>query len=234
MRLNRFLAQRLGCSRRQADQLILSGKVKVNQELAKLAMEISSTDQIEVYYHSGWLNLRQIAAEKILFYKPVFCLSNPEVWVSQKKTIKHFLPRVLQGFCPVYKLAYMTEGLLLLGRHRQVCKTIKNQLATAQSRFLLATKTKLPSVVDLSWIHNREQPSKFSSIEISYFTDWSEFGYLKLNPHHHWYWVTATALTDSAIISFSLSFGLQRLICVQVGPYRLTTELYKQKWLPAS
>ena len=231
MRLNQFLAHHLGWSRRQVDQLIAAGQVKVNQKLAKLGTRVNLTDQVEIYRQGCWLDIKQVTIEKLLFYKPIFCFSNPEARVFNKKTIKNFLPRNFQDFHPVYKLAYMTEGLLLLGRNRLICKSLKNELAASLRRFLLATKNRFPEVVDFSWMQNLEQPNELGQVELTAFTDWIEFSYLKLNPQHYWYWVTGRGLTDRMIINFSLDFGLQRLICVEVGPYRLTIDLYQQKWL---
>ena len=41
MRLNKFLAERLGVSRREADILILNSKVRVNNKLAELGMQVT-------------------------------------------------------------------------------------------------------------------------------------------------------------------------------------------------
>lgn len=45
-RLNKFLAERLGLSRREADQAIVSGKVKVNGKLAVLGLRVDKNDEV--------------------------------------------------------------------------------------------------------------------------------------------------------------------------------------------
>lgn len=58
-RLNKFLAERLGLSRREADQAIVSGKVKVNGKLAVLGLRVDKND--EVCYNE------KIVPEKVFF-----------------------------------------------------------------------------------------------------------------------------------------------------------------------
>ena len=48
MRLNKFLAERLGISRRDADNLIDSGRVKVDGVIAKLGMQVLEAQDILV------------------------------------------------------------------------------------------------------------------------------------------------------------------------------------------
>ena len=46
IRLNKFLAERLGVSRREADDLIAAGKVLVNKEPATLGARIDKNDEV--------------------------------------------------------------------------------------------------------------------------------------------------------------------------------------------
>ena len=48
MRLNKFLAERLGISRRDADNLINSGRVKIDGVTAELGMQVLETQDILV------------------------------------------------------------------------------------------------------------------------------------------------------------------------------------------
>ena len=48
IRLNRFLAERLGVSRRQADELITKGRVRMNGQVAGLGGRVTATDRVEV------------------------------------------------------------------------------------------------------------------------------------------------------------------------------------------
>jgi 23S rRNA pseudouridine2604 synthase len=47
-RLNKAISETGFCSRREADRLIETGKVKVNGEVAGLGVQVTSDDRIEV------------------------------------------------------------------------------------------------------------------------------------------------------------------------------------------
>jgi len=46
-RLNKYLALQLGISRREADDLIADGKVKINGEVAQLGSRVSSDSKVK-------------------------------------------------------------------------------------------------------------------------------------------------------------------------------------------
>lgn len=48
MRLNKFISEKGICSRREADRLIKSGKVKVNGSIAELGLEVTEDDYVLV------------------------------------------------------------------------------------------------------------------------------------------------------------------------------------------
>lgn len=48
IRLNKFLAERLGISRREADDLIAEGKVTLNGKKAELGSRVKTSDQVEI------------------------------------------------------------------------------------------------------------------------------------------------------------------------------------------
>ena len=48
MRLNKFLAERIGISRREADDLIASGRVTVDGKIAEFGMQIDDNTKVLV------------------------------------------------------------------------------------------------------------------------------------------------------------------------------------------
>ena len=46
IRLNKFLAERLGCSRREADEIIQSGKVLIDERTATLGARIDKNNKV--------------------------------------------------------------------------------------------------------------------------------------------------------------------------------------------
>ena len=110
IRLNKFLAERLGLSRREADDAIASGKVTVNGETAKLGARISEKDQVIC------------AGKPVVFEKTYTYLkfNKPAGFVCSRKkqgeadTIYSLLPEKYQILKTVGRLDKDSCGLILL------------------------------------------------------------------------------------------------------------------------
>ncbi len=112
IRLNKYLSQAGRASRRQADRLIASGKVRVNGTVVtNLGRTVDDArDRVEV---EG----RPISAKQDLVYlalhKPPGCLvtrNDPQ----GRPTVYGLLPQVKTSIFPVGRLDFDSEGLLLL------------------------------------------------------------------------------------------------------------------------
>lgn len=109
-RLNKFLAERLGLSRREADQAIVSGKIKVNGKLAVLGLRVDKND--EVCYNE------KIVPEKVFF--SYIMLNKPVGYVCSRraqgrtKTLYELLPAELHKLKTVGRLDKDSSGLILL------------------------------------------------------------------------------------------------------------------------
>ena len=111
IRLNKFLAQAGVASRRKADELIRSGRVKIDGKVVTdLGLKIDPEKQrVEI---DGQL-VRLEPKVYYLFYKPagyLTALSDPH----GRPTIKKFLKKIPYRVFPVGRLDKDTEGLLLL------------------------------------------------------------------------------------------------------------------------
>ncbi len=111
IRLNKFLAQAGVASRRKADELIKSGRVKIDGKVVTdLGLKIDPEKQrVEVDGRPVRLEPRVY----YLFYKPagyLTALSDPH----GRPTIKDFLKKIPYRVFPVGRLDKDTEGLLLL------------------------------------------------------------------------------------------------------------------------
>lgn len=111
MRLSKYIAQAGIASRRQAEELILKGEVKVNgQVVTELGSKVNpESDCIE---YNGEL----ISVEKkiyILLYKPSGYISSV-VDPYGRPTVVELLKDINQRIYPVGRLDFDTEGLLLL------------------------------------------------------------------------------------------------------------------------
>ena len=108
MRINRFIALATGVSRRSADKLIDSGKVLVDDNVAKAGMQVTSAEKILL--EGEPVSLPKIIT--VLFHKPVGYV------VSRKgqgsKSIYDILPEPYQSLKPVGRLDKNSSGLLAL------------------------------------------------------------------------------------------------------------------------
>lgn len=110
MRINKYIAQSGIASRRKADELVLSGRVKVNGEVVTmLGFEIRTKDKVTV-------DNKPIRANNFLyykFYKPTGCITTKDD-EKGRKTIYDYLPSELQNLKPVGRLDKDSSGLLIL------------------------------------------------------------------------------------------------------------------------
>lgn len=110
IRLNKFLAERLGVSRREADELISDGKILVNGEPAILGARIDNTDKI-LY------NKKSIPFETVYtylaFHKPVGYVCSRRAQ-DQAPTIYDILPKKFHHLKTVGRLDKDSSGLILL------------------------------------------------------------------------------------------------------------------------
>ena len=110
LRLNKFLAERLGVSRRQADDMIASGKVSVSGKTAVLGERIDKSDKV-------CYNDNIIPFEVSFLY---LALNKPVGYVCSRKrqgetpTIYELLPKKYQSLKTVGRLDKDSSGLILL------------------------------------------------------------------------------------------------------------------------
>lgn len=110
MRINQFIAQATGMSRRAADKAIEDGKVLVNQEPAQTGQQIDSVNDT-ISLDRTVLGLPE-SPQTILLHKPVGYVCSRDGQGS--KTIYDLLPPELHQLKPVGRLDKDSSGLLLL------------------------------------------------------------------------------------------------------------------------
>ena len=109
MRLNKYLATNFGVSRREADELIASGKVLVNGKVATIGRQLDEGDAVSV---AG----RQIQLQSLRY----LMLNKPRGYVCSRKsqgdapTIYALLPAKYQQLKSVGRLDKDSSGLILL------------------------------------------------------------------------------------------------------------------------
>ncbi len=110
MRINKYIAQSGIASRRKADELVLSGRVKVNGKVVTiLGFEIRTKDKVTV--DDKPINI--VRYDYYRFYKPTGCITTKED-EKARKTIYDYLPNELKHLKPVGRLDKDSSGLIIL------------------------------------------------------------------------------------------------------------------------
>ena len=111
MRINKFLAEKGIASRRHADEMIASGRVKINGVVATLGANVEETD--EVVLDGAVITHTEKTEEYYIMNKPkgVICSVSDD---RGRKTVMQLLPETAGRVFPVGRLDYETEGLLIL------------------------------------------------------------------------------------------------------------------------
>jgi len=118
MRINQFVANASGLSRRASDKAIASGRVSVNGQPASIGQQVSAGDTIK-------LDSKMLTpAEKVLIMlnKPVGYVCSRNGQGSQ--TIYDLLPPEYQQLKPIGRLDKNSSGLLLLTNDGQLAQEL--------------------------------------------------------------------------------------------------------------
>lgn len=110
VRLNKFLAERLGISRRQADDAIAAGKVTVNGQVAELGARVDKND--EACYNGSKIG-DAVSYAYLAVNKPVGYLCSRRAQ-GDSSTIYDLLPEQYRKLKTVGRLDRDSSGLILL------------------------------------------------------------------------------------------------------------------------
>ncbi len=109
-RLNKYIAQSGICSRRDADELIMSGQVQVNgKTITELGFKVGSKDKV-------FVNKQLIYPKKheyYRFYKPTGYITTSDD-EKGRKTIYDIIPKELHELKPVGRLDKNSSGLIIM------------------------------------------------------------------------------------------------------------------------
>lgn len=109
-RLNKYLASTGICSRRKADELILEGRVRVNdRQIEELGFHVREKDK--VYVDNKLVKPQKMEYYK--FYKPAGYITTKED-EKGRKTIYDIIPQELKHLKPVGRLDKDSTGLIIL------------------------------------------------------------------------------------------------------------------------
>ena len=148
IRLNKRMAELGLCSRREADDWIGKGWVKVNGALAVLGKPVSPMDRIEVDKLARGQQDKQVT---ILLHKPMGYVSGqaedghtPAInliearhqWRDDRSTIR-FVPRQRMGLAPAGRLDIDSVGLLVLTQDGRVARQLIGEDSQVEKEYLV-------------------------------------------------------------------------------------------------
>jgi pseudouridine synthase len=147
-RINKFVAQATGLSRRHADKLIEEGMVSINGVLAEPGLLVGPSDN--VILQGKLLNLETIT-QTIMLNKPVGYVCSRAGQGS--KTIYDLLPKEYGKLKPVGRLDKYSSGLILLTNDGQLANQLTHPKFNKQKVYLVQLDKPL-SQNDLQQMNN--------------------------------------------------------------------------------
>lgn len=138
-RLNKYIASCGICSRRKADDLILQGRVKINNEVVtNLGAQVNSNDIVKV-------DNKEINKEEKKVY---IMLNKPKGYVTtshdqfNRKSVLDLINEDVRVY-PIGRLDMYTEGLLLLTNDGEFSNKMMHPRNKVEKTYIVTTDTKI-------------------------------------------------------------------------------------------
>jgi len=148
VRLNKRMADLKLCSRREADEWIANGWVKVNGRPAEMGVKVTPADRIEVDKAAKGQQASQVT---ILINKPIGYVSgqaedghDPAVklftpqnrWADDNARF-FFSPKQLRGLAPCGRLDIDSTGLLVMTQDGRIARQLIGEDSTMEKEYLV-------------------------------------------------------------------------------------------------
>jgi 23S rRNA pseudouridine2604 synthase len=133
MRINKYLAHKNYCTRREADTLISAGKVTINGKRAQLGDKVQENDHVEVKF-------RVKKYRYFAYNKPRGVITHsPE---EGETDIRQSIPLV--GVFPIGRLDKDSNGLIILTDDGRITDKLLNPDYEHDKEYVVTTKEELP------------------------------------------------------------------------------------------
>jgi len=134
MRINKYLAHKNYCTRREADTLISAGKVLINGKPAHLGDKVKETDHVDVRF-------RVKKYRYFAYNKPRGIITHsPE---EDETDIRQSIPLV--GVFPIGRLDKDSTGLIILTDDGRITDKLLNPDYTHEKEYVVTVKEELPN-----------------------------------------------------------------------------------------
>ena len=148
MRLNKRMADLGLCSRREADDWIAQGWVRVNGQVAAMGLQVGPHDRIDVDRAAQGHQRQQVT---ILLHKPMgyvsgqaedghtpaVALINPRTHWKDDESRTRFSPAQLKGLAPCGRLDIDSVGLLVLTQDGRVARQLIGEDSDVDKEYLV-------------------------------------------------------------------------------------------------
>jgi 23S rRNA pseudouridine2604 synthase len=147
-RLNKRMAELKMCSRREADDWIAQGWVKVNGQVAVMGLKVTPQDRIEIDRQAEGKQAQQVT---ILLHKPMGYVSGqaedghtpavtligPNSHWAEDRSRTRFQSSQLRGLAPAGRLDIDSVGLLVLTQDGRVARQLIGEDADLEKEYLV-------------------------------------------------------------------------------------------------
>ena len=148
MRLSRKMALMGICSRREADEYIARGLVRVNGKTASLGQKVTDSDSITVSREARAVQSRRVT---VILHKPLGCVSGqaedgymparvlirPENRWRGDRSPESFSPSMLKNLVPAGRLDINSTGLLVLTQDGRVARAIIGENSSIDKEYIV-------------------------------------------------------------------------------------------------
>src|SRR3989344_7046933 len=136
-RINKYLASKKYCTRREADEVIKKGKVFINGKLAVLGDKISASDVVEVKWRAK--NHRYFA-----YNKPRGVITHSPQG-DDEEDIAMILPATLKNIFPLGRLDKDSYGLIILTDDGRITDPLLNPANAHEKEYEVMTTEPFPA-----------------------------------------------------------------------------------------
>ena len=139
MRINKYLSQIGICSRREADKLVDSKRIKVNDEIAMLGTKIKEGDKITI--DNKLIKPQKKKTILIAFYKPIGIVCTTNRLIEKNNIIDYI--NFPERIYPIGRLDKLSEGLILLTNDGSLVNKILRSRNNNEKEYLVEVNKKI-------------------------------------------------------------------------------------------
>ncbi len=165
MRINKYLADVTGMSRRAADREIEAGTVRLNTKRAVLGDQVAKGDKVT---HKGKVIEEKAGGEHttIMLNKPVGYITSRKRDETKAPTVMELLPVELQHLKPVGRLDKESSGLLLLTDDGDLLYKSTHPKFEIEKEYVVEFEERLSPIVVAQWKKGMKLPDGMARADL--------------------------------------------------------------------